>query len=160
MTLPKISRAEYLAIERRIAVLRSEDVQATQELADATNNGAETWHDNAAFDAAKDKKNIATLGLARLEALYKQAKIIEPPENPKKVEIGTCVNYIDEETGKQHSICLAGDAAWLMSEDWASVQAPLGKALHKAKVGDTKVFSSPAGDKELTVTAISNFVIE
>lgn len=149
-----------MAIERRIAVLRSEDVQATQELADATNNGAETWHDNAAFDAAKDKKNIATLGLARLEALYKQAKIIEPPENPKKVEIGTCVNYIDEETGKQHSICLAGDAAWLMSEDWASVQAPLGKALHKAKVGDTKVFSSPAGDKELTVKAISNFVIE
>ena len=149
-----------MAIERRIAVLRSEDTQATQELADATNNGAETWHDNAAFDAAKDKKNIATLGLARLEALYKQAKIIEPPKDPKKVEIGTCVNYIDEETGQQHSICLAGDAAWLMSEDWASVQAPLGKALHKAKVGDIKVFSSPAGDKELTVTAISNFVIE
>lgn len=160
MTLPKVSRAEYLAIERRIAALRNEDAQATHELADATNNGAETWHDNAAFDAAKDKKNIATLGLARLEALHKQAKIIEPPENPKKVEIGTCVTYLDEDTGQEHPICLAGDAAWLMDEKWASVQAPLGKALNKAKVGETIVFASPAGDKELTVISISKFVIE
>ncbi|MDQ5944516.1 MAG: transcription elongation factor GreA [Patescibacteria group bacterium] len=160
MTLPKISRAEYIAIERRIAILRGEDAQATQELADATNNGAETWHDNAAFDAAKDKKNIATLSLARLDMLHEQAKIIEPTENPKKVDIGTCVRYLDVDTGQEHEICLAGDAAWLMGENWASVQAPLGKALYNAKVGDTKVFASPAGDKELTVIAISHSAVE
>lgn len=143
-----------------MAVLRSEDNQATQELHDATNNGAETWHDNAAFDAAKDKKNIATLSLARLEALQKQAKIIEPPENPKKVEIGTCVTYKDEDTGQEHEVYLAGDAAWLMGEKWASVHAPLGKALHKAKLGDTKVFALPAGYKEFTVVRISHPTIE
>lgn len=154
MTLPIISRTEYKVIENRIAILRNEDAQATQELADATNNGAETWHDNAAFDAAKDKKNIATLGLARLEVLYKQARIIEPPEDPKMVEIGTRVSYIDENTGQEHEVCLAGDAAWLMGNGWASVQAPLGKALHGARIDDELVYSSPNGEMRIRVVAI------
>lgn len=155
MTQPKISRAEYEAIERRIALLRSEDEQATQELAEATNNGAETWHDNAAFDAAKDKKNIATLSLTRLEALYKQAKIIEPSENPKKVEIGMCVTYFNEDAGQEHSVCLAGDAAWLMDENWASVKAPLGIALLGARVGEERSFSLPGGEVHIKVIAIA-----
>ena len=154
MNTLRISRAEFDILERRMAILRGEDAQATQELADATHNGAETWHDNAAFDAAKDKKNIATLGLARLEALYRQAKIIEPPENPIKVDIGTRVAYLDEDTGQEHAICLAGDAAWLMSGDWASVKAPLGSVLVGAKVGETRTFHHAGSNKELTVVEI------
>lgn len=155
MTLPKISRAEYGAIERRIAILRDEDAQATQELAEATNNGAETWHDNAAFDSAKDKKNIATLSLARLEGLQKRATIVDPPKNPKTADIGTRVRYLDEDTGQEHEVCLAGDAVWLMGEGWASVQAPLGKALYKAKIGDRIFFSSPIGDRVFVILGIA-----
>lgn len=155
MTQPKISRAEYEAIERRIAVLRSEDAQATRELAEATNNGAETWHDNAAFDAAKDKKNLATLGLAQLIVLQKQAKIIEPSENPKKAEIGTCVTYFNEDTRQEYTVCLAGDAAWLMDENWASVRAPLGVALLGARVGEERSFLLPSGEVRIRVVALA-----
>jgi len=147
----EISHAELAVIQQRISTLRAEDTQATQELADSTNNGAETWHDNAAFDAAKDKKNLATIGLAKLESLQALAKLIDVPDQPKQASVGTRVRYRDEDTGQEHEICLAGDAAWLMGDGWASVKAPLGMALHGAKVGKTVKFTLPSGSRDLTV---------
>lgn len=151
MNMFEISHAELAMIQQRISTLRAEDTQATQELADSTNNGAETWHDNAAFDAAKDKKNLATISLAKLESLQSLAKLIDVPDRPKQASVGTRVHYRDEDTGLEHEICLAGDAAWLMGDGWASVKAPLGMALHGAKVGTTVTFNLPSGSRDLTI---------
>ena len=134
---PKLSRAEVDAINARVAVLRAEDATATEELADATHNGAETWHDNSAFDAAKDKKNLAQVSLGKLLTLLRHADVIEPPETIDIVTVGTAVRYRDEELGTEHEVNLAGDGAWLMGGEWASAYAPLGQLLVGGRIGQT-----------------------
>jgi len=149
---PKISRAEKDAIEARISALRAEDAVATEELADATHNGAETWHDNAAFDAAKDKKNIAQAGLGKLLTLLRQAEVVEPIDNIEVAQIGSSVVYLDEDSGQTQEIKLAGDGAWLMDGEWASIHAPIGQLLLGAKVGETR--EGVAGVRSVKITVL------
>lgn len=129
--------------------LESEDKVATAELADTTNNGAETWHDNAGFDAAKDKKNLTGVMMAKISYLVQFGTVIEP--KLKKVEIGTRVTYVDEATGDERVIHIAGDAAWLMGPEWASHAAPLAQILLGAKAGQTKSGDINGRAIELTI---------
>ncbi|MEI7819211.1 MAG: GreA/GreB family elongation factor, partial [bacterium] len=124
----------------------------TNELAEATHSGSETWHDNAAFDAAKDKKNLAQISLGKLMTLKRNATVIDPAATPDRVSIGSCIRYHDEDSGQEHEICLAGDGAWLMDEKWASVYAPVGQLLHGAKVGETR--TGRAGVREVSLTIL------
>lgn len=149
---PKISRAERDVIEARIAALRTEDAIATEELADATHNGAETYHDNAAFDAAKDKKNLAQVGLGKLLTLLRQAEVVEAAQDGDVVQIGSNVRYRDEDTGLEYEIKLAGDGAWLMDGEWASIHAPIGQTLLGAKVGETR--DGQVGPRTMTLTVL------
>ncbi|MCC7543810.1 GreA/GreB family elongation factor [bacterium] len=148
---PIISLAEKAAIEARIRILYSEDAVATEELADATHNGAETYHDNAAFDAAKDKKNLAQAGLGKLLTLLRQAEVVES-NVPTKAAIGTKVRYRDEDSGQEYEIKLAGDGAWLMDGEWASAYAPIGKLLLGAKPGESR--SGQIGDRTVSLTVL------
>lgn len=149
---PKISRAERDAIEVRIVALRAEDAIATEELADATHNGAETYHDNAAFDAAKDKKNLAQVGLGKLLTLLRHAEVVESLGNLEVVQIGSGVVYLDEDSGQKHEIKLAGDGAWLMDGEWASVHAPIGQLLLGARVGETR--EGVVGNRSMKLTVL------
>lgn len=133
-----ISEAERDAINARIIELRRQDAIAVQELADSTHNGAETWHDNAAFDAAKDKKNLAQIGLGKLLTVLRRSKVIIHNSQPKKVGIGTTVSIHNETKDMMMTLRIAGDAAWLMGSEWASAQSPIGQAIMGAKIGDTR----------------------
>lgn len=146
-----ISRAEHARVLEKMERLKADDAVATAELADTTNNGAETWHDNAGFDAAKDKKNLAELMMAKLSYFTEFGEIVDP--DGRTVEVGTCVRYSNQDSGEETEICIAGDAAWLMSGEWASHQAPLAMLLLGAKEDEQRV--GIIGPHEVTLRVIS-----
>lgn len=148
----RISHAELAVLRDKMKALEAEDAVATAELADTTNNGAETWHDNAGFDAAKDKKNLAGVMMAKMSYLLQFGEVVEP--SLKKVEIGTHVTYLNDEIGTEHTIHIAGDAAWLMPGDWASHAAPLAQILLNGKVGQTCSGELAGEPVELTILMV------
>ncbi|PZR00673.1 MAG: transcription elongation factor [Cereibacter sphaeroides] len=88
-----------------------------------------------------------------LEARLRSAIPVSPPPNPQEAAFATRVTVIDEDGREQHFEITGEDEADAATGRIAP-QSPLARALIGARVGDTVVWSRPAGKAELEVLAI------
>ena len=125
---------EYIA--QRIDELEQEILDMGPEFHDALYQSNETWHDNAPFDAARDKQSVLAAEQQKLRRILREATLIKKTSKKGTVQIGS---YVELSDGSRYRV--AGDWTHKAGKHadgvtWISCQAPLAVALISKKVGD------------------------
>jgi transcription elongation GreA/GreB family factor len=90
---------------------------------------------------------------ARLEAIVNATVVIGPPGNPNIIAFGASV-AIDAGSGKTQRFTIVGEDEVDIPNARIGLESPLARALLGARVGDSVVWTRPAGDRTVTVTSI------
>lgn len=121
---------------KRVAELEKEIQDLGPEFYDVFNQSSETWHDNAPFDALRDRQSVLAAELQNLRTVLRNSAISAPKPKKNTVGIGSTVTL---STGKRYFI--AGDwtpHAGQMKNDIMVISSgtPLAGALIGKKPGD------------------------
>lgn len=135
----------------RIAELQQQIQDLGPEFYEVFNQSSETWHDNAPFDALRDRQSVLDAELQQLRGILRTSSLAVPKVKKGRVGIGSTVML---DTGVTYFI--AGD--WTphagQQKDGAVVvsrRAPLGAQLIDKKPGDTVM----VGRKQAIITLVS-----
>lgn len=135
---------------QRIAELQAEILSLGPEFYEVFNQSSETWHDNAPFDALRDRQSLLDAELQKLRQVLRDSLPGVPKKNAKLVGIG---NAVELSNGKRYFI--AGDwtpfAGQIKNGAMViSCRAPLAKELIGKKLGAVVA----VGDAGTKITAI------
>ncbi len=140
---------------QRIAQLEREILELGPEFHIALNQSNETWHDNAPFDALREKQALLAAELQNLKEVLKKADITLPKPQKGKVNIGSRVRVMLK--GKVQEFLLTGHWTYRLGNeiDKALVitcQSPLGQAILGKK--PQEVVTLPHNGQQLQISAI------
>lgn len=133
---------EHLQTVRRHEV--AQRIQQAKELAGTANN--------AEYEDAKNEQAFVEGRLLTLEAIIKNATIIEKSP-PDKVQIGSSVTVLTQD-GEQEHYVIVGSAEAAPKQGKISNESPVGRALLGKRVLDEVEVQAPAGALKLTIMAI------
>lgn len=132
----------------RIAALDKEIQDLGPEFYDVFNQSSETWHDNAPFDALRDRQAVLDAERQQLKRVLRLALPAVPPKKPGRVGVGSVVRVVDRK-GKLARYFIAGDWTARVGQlhDGAIImsrRAPLAHMLIDKKSGDSVQFGHRA----------------
>jgi transcription elongation GreA/GreB family factor len=128
-------RDELQAIKDKIVRIQMEIDEAGKRIAEACEQGAETYHDNAPYDEAMRHKEILSLQLLNLAKSIRFAFPIDPPKSPVCVEIGTKVTVVFYGDAEPSELTIGSFINVMGFEDVISYTSPLGQAILGALPG-------------------------
>ena len=112
--------------------------------------------ENSEYDEAKNEQAKVEARIAQLEAMLKNAKIIDEEDiSLDAVNIGSKVTLLDLEFNEEAVYKIVGSAEADPMAGLISDESPLGSQLLGHRVGDTVVVDAPAGEVSYKVTDIS-----
>jgi transcription elongation GreA/GreB family factor len=94
---------------QRIAELESEITALGPEFYSAFNETSETWHDNAPFEAVRDKQTLLSTELQNLKYILRSSLPSIPKQKKGMVGIGSKVKIVNVKTKKVTTYIIAGD---------------------------------------------------
>ena len=129
----------------RIAELEAEIQALGPEFYEVFNQSSETWHDNAPFDALRDRQSVMAAELDKLRTVLRSAAISLPKQKKGTIGIGSTVTTTNLSTNRQLTYFIAGD--WTPHvghmRDGATIisrQSPIGSVLLGKKARDIVTF--------------------
>jgi len=142
--------------KQRIEEIEREILEMGPAFHEALNQTSETWHDNAPFDALREKQAVLVAELQTLkEALSKSAPTVPMSENGR-IAIGSRVKLKHATKKSDHHYFLAGHWTFRLGEFVddhmiISCQSPLGASLLGKSLGDSVTLPNK---QQLTVADI------
>ncbi len=137
---------EYLKTQKRKEI--SEKIKVALGFGDLS--------ENAEYDEAKNEQAEVEVKIAKLEKMLKNAKIIDEDDiSTDTVTLGSRVKVFDETFDEEEVYVIVGSAEADPLENKVSDEAPVGKALMGAKVGDVVTVEAPNGEFTLKILEIS-----
>jgi len=132
----------------RITELETEIQALGPEFYEVFNQSSETWHDNAPFDALRDRQSVLAAELDKLRTVLRNAAISLPKQKKGTVGIGSTVTTTNLTTDKQTTYFIAGDWTPHVGNTnngtvTISRRSPIGSVLIGKKAGDTVTFKHP-----------------
>ena len=120
----------------RIESLQKQIQDLGPEFYEVFNQSSETWHDNAPFDALRDRQSVLDAELQQLRSILRNSALTTPLVKKGRVGIGSIVLLA---TGKRYKV--AGDwtpCAGQVIEGAMVIsrQAPLAAQFMDKKIGD------------------------
>jgi transcription elongation factor GreA len=110
--------------------------------------------ENAEYDDAKNEQAMLEARIAALEDKLRSATVIDASDlSTDIVRVGSVV-YVTDESGKAVRYMIVGSAEAAPAQLKLSNESPVGKALLGHKLGDDVVFTTPRGERRLTITKI------
>jgi transcription elongation factor GreA len=110
--------------------------------------------ENADYTSAKEEQGFLEGRILELEALIKEAEIIDPEGAPRDVAgLGSRVTVIDEEN-EAEVFQIVGSKEGDSRARKISHESPIGKALLGHKAGDTVTVPTPSGPRSLHIKNI------
>ena len=109
--------------------------------------------ENAEYEDAKNEQAFVEGRIQTLEALIKNATIIDENHSTDHVQIGSTV-AVESPDGKER-FTIVGSAEAKPAEGRISNESPVGRALLGKKKGEKVVVKVPAGDFTYKITSIS-----
>lgn len=141
----------------RIAELEKQIGELGPEFEEAFGQSSETWHDNAPFEAVRDKQTLLAAERFSLKQILNKASLNYPKPPNGKVGIGSVVTVNDSK--KTSKLLIAGH--WSPNtgeivEDILVVTciSPIGQALLGKVTGQTATIAKPP--RSLTVQSVQN----
>lgn len=95
-------------IRARIAELEREIQALGPEFYEVFNQSSETWHDNAPFDALRDRQSVLDAELQNLRGVLRSSLPSVPRQKKGVIGIGSIVALKDRK-GREKSYKIAGD---------------------------------------------------
>jgi transcription elongation factor GreA len=125
--------------------------EVAQRIHDAKEHGDLT--ENAEYEDAKNEQAFVEGRIATLEAMIKNAMLIDEKTSREHVQIGSTV-AVEGPDGKE-KFHIVGSAEARPAEGRISNESPVGRALLGRKIGETVVVRVPAGDFSYRIVRIS-----
>ena len=135
-------------LEEMVSIRRPE---IAGRIHDAKEHGDLT--ENAEYEDAKNEQAFVEGRIQTLEALIKNATIIDENHSTEHVQIGSTVK-VSSDDGEE-SFTIVGSAEARPTEGRISNESPVGRALLGKRKGENVTVSVPAGDIAYTIVAIS-----
>jgi transcription elongation factor GreA len=129
----------------------SRRAEIAQRIHDAKEHG--DLSENAEYEDAKNEQAFVEGRIQTLEALIKNATIIDENHSTDHVQIGSTVK-VDGEEGKE-TFTIVGSAEAKPTAGRISNESLVGRALLGRKKGDKVTVKAPAGDSVYTIIEIS-----
>ena len=124
--------------------------EIAQRIHDAKEHG--DLSENAEYEDAKNEQAFVEGRIQTLEAMIKNAAIIDEHTSTDHVQIGSTVKVKGEEGPE--TFMIVGSAEAKPADGRISNESPVGRALLGRKKGDKVVVKVPAGDFAYTIVAI------
>ena len=125
--------------------------EVAQRIHDAKEHG--DLSENAEYEDAKNEQAFVEGRIQTLEALIKNATIIDENHSTDHVQIGSTVEV--ESPDGAESFTIVGSTEARPNEGRISNESPVGRALLGRKKGDEVLVSVPAGDYKYKILSIS-----
>lgn len=136
---------EYLKTVRRAEV--AEKIKQARAFGDLS--------ENSEYDEAKNEQAFVEGRIATIEAMLKNAKVIDDEDiKLDQVNIGCTVKVYDESFNEETEYTIVGSAEADPMNNKISDESPIGKALIGKKVGDVVSVEVPAGIIKLKILEI------
>ncbi len=111
--------------------------------------------ENAEYDEAKNDQAQVEARILKIEAMLKQAVIIDFDEVPiDRVALGNVVRVEDQNTGEETEYTIVGSSEINAFENRISNESPVGSALLGKGVGDAVSIDTPIGKMKLKILNI------
>jgi transcription elongation GreA/GreB family factor len=124
-----------------------------QEMGASCQEGAETFHDNFAYEDGERQQRMWSQRLRELLEIYENAQIFNPSVTSETVAIGRSVTVFDYDTEEEKTFNV-GSYMCFNGNDTISYNAPLAKILLGASVGDVRKGKIAGKKKELEIIDI------
>lgn len=136
---------DKLWIESQIERLQAAIKDLGPEFHEVLNQSSETWHDNAPFDAVRDKQSLLYAEYSHLKYVLLNSTPVHAPRDIKTVAIGSKVGIT--KGSKTRSYFIAGDWAHNVGERYldavvVTAQSPLAQAVIGTSVREETVFGT------------------
>ncbi len=119
-------------------------VRAARELGDLS--------ENADYESARKEQSFAEGRIGQLQAMIRNASIIEAPAGGNEVVLGGTV-VVDSPEGEE-TFTIVGSSEARPGEGRISNTSPLGSALLGRRVGDDVVVKAPAGERHYRIVEL------
>ena len=110
--------------------------------------------ENAEYDAAKEEQGHIESRIGEIEKILKNAEVVDDDADLEKVNVGRSVKIYDFEFEEELAFDLVGSTEADSLNNKISNEAPLGKALIGAKVGEVVEVELPDGIAKYKVLEI------
>lgn len=146
----QITESGKRELEAEQEELKSRRGAIADKIAEARDYG--DLSENAEYDAAREEQGMVESRIAEIEEILQNAEIIA---GGSKTKIGLGSN-VELKTGKKSvTYTIVGPVEADPLEGKISNESPIGLALDGKKVGDTATITTPKGDIEYEIVAIS-----
>lgn len=119
-------------------------VRAARELGDLS--------ENADYESARKEQSFAEGRIGQLEAMIRNASIIEAPSGGNEVVLGGTV-VVDSPEGEE-TFTIVGSSEARPGEGRISNTSPLGSALLGRRIGDDVIVKAPAGERHYRIVEL------
>lgn len=141
--------------QQRIAELERQILELGPEFHVALTQSTETWHDNAPFDALREKQAVLAAEMQNLKMILQKASTAIP-KTPKGI-VGIGSKIVVELKGKIQRYVLTGHWSYRLGHEIdkalvISCQSPLGQAILGKRPGESGVL--PHNGHQVTVTEV------
>ncbi len=122
----------------------AERIKSAKELGDLS--------ENAEYSTAKDEQTMVETRIAELEALLKEAVLVEEDKRSNVVHIGSSLTVLVD--GEKKELVIVGSNEADPAQNKISYQSPVAEALLGALVGQTVTVVAPKGEVKYKVVDI------
>lgn len=145
----------YSKMKAELEQLRSVERSAiTAQIAEARDKG--DLSENAEYDAAKEAQGMLEMKIAKLEAIFSSARVMDTSKiDIKTVQILNKVTLKNLSTNKEMVYTLVSENEASIKDGKLSVGTPIAKALLGKKKGETVDVIVPSGSMQLQILDIS-----
>ncbi|MCQ2501144.1 MAG: transcription elongation factor GreA [Lachnospiraceae bacterium] len=127
--------------------------EVAQKIKEAREQG--DLSENAEYDAAKDEQRDIEARIEELEKILKNAEVVDEEEvDFDKINVGCKVRLFDVDMDEEITYSIVGSTEANSLSGKISNESPVGRALIGAKVGDSVMVETPAGEFEYRVLGI------
>ncbi|MDO4491648.1 MAG: transcription elongation factor GreA [Lachnospiraceae bacterium] len=127
--------------------------EVAQKIKEAREQG--DLSENAEYDAAKDEQRDIEARIEELEKILKNAEVVDEEEvDFDKINVGCKVRLYDVDMDEEITYSIVGSTEANSLSGKISNESPVGRALIGARVGDSVMVETPAGEFEYRVLAI------
>ena len=125
------------ALDDKIADLTARFREIGQEMGKSCEEGAETYHDNFAYEDGERQLHMLSKRLREMVEIRNNAKVVAPDRQARRVGIGRVVTFLNLDTEEERTIRI-GSFMVLSSNRSVSYQAPLARLLMGACEGELR----------------------
>lgn len=150
-----LTESGYNKLKEELDHLRSVERPAiAAQIAEARDKG--DLSENAEYDAAKEAQGMLEMKIAKLEATFAAARIIDPSQlDNKNVQVLSKVKIKNLGTGKIMEYTIVSEREASLKEGKLSIGTPIAQALLGKSTGDIVAVKVPSGEMDLEILEIS-----